>query len=392
MMRLLVVCVLFAGALAELKDWDQYNLVWEDNMDFLDRTKWVHEVTAWGGGNDEFQVYIDDEDNCYSRDGNLHLKPTLLRDNINPLTNRSYGDEFLRSGELNLAELYGRCTNVENNGCIRRGALRDIPPVASTRIRTMGLFNFTYGRAEVRAKMPLGDWMWPAIWLLPAGDEYLDEWKYGRWPRSGEMDIVETTSNRELEFRRTGLPAGIQRAGATLHWGLGRPENRWDRTYAHRYNGSCNFGDCFHTYVMDWTEYGVAFYMDGYEVLRVPQVFANESDSTWKGFHDLGGPWMNPEPELWNSTMAPFDNGFHFIMNVAVGGCNGFIPDNEIAINRQCNQPGREHLCKPWDNKDGQVLGMNKFYERRNDWYWTWAQEGENRAMQVDYVRVYQRD
>ena len=75
---------------------------------------------------------------------------------------------------------------------------------------------------------------------------------------------------------------------------------------------------------------------------------------------------------------------FHFILNIAVGGTNGFIPDD--GINRGGAYP------KPWSNADWYVDAMQKFYDARNDWLWTWAQtEGENAAMQVEYVRVYQR-
>ena len=56
-------------------------------------------------------------------------------------------------------DLYGVCNVPDWNGCVRYGG--DIPPIASARLRTLGKFFFQYGKAEIRAKMPVGDWMWP---------------------------------------------------------------------------------------------------------------------------------------------------------------------------------------------------------------------------------------
>jgi len=49
-------------------------------------------------------------------------------------------------------------------------------PIASARLRTAETFSFKYGRVEIKAKLPKGDWMWPAIWMLPKNNEY------GDWP------------------------------------------------------------------------------------------------------------------------------------------------------------------------------------------------------------------
>jgi len=371
----LLVCLLFTGALAELDDWDQFNLIWQDEFDFFDGNKWDHEITAWGGGNQEFQVYTPDNDNTYVRDGILYLKPTLLKDNTNPQTGQPFGEEFLRSGTMNLYDLYGRCTNNNNGGCVRYGWNRDIPPIASSRIRTAGKFSFRYGRAVIRAKMPVGDWMWPAMWLLP------ENWEYGGWPRSGEMDIVETIANRDLRWRDSNRFAGTQHMGSTLHWGVHPAENRYYLTGAGRDDVNRNYGDHFHEYIMDWGESGITFYVDGQQVVRIPQTPI--PNPGWNGFYEYGKPWNRPNPG-WQTWMAPFDKHFHFLLNVAVGGCNGFIPDDSRASNRGGAFP------KPWRNSDGYKEGMNNFWNARDQWYWTWdPTEGENAAMQVDYIRVY---
>lgn len=76
---------------------------------------------------------------------------------------------------------------------------------------------------------------------------------------------------------------------------------------------------------------------------------------------------------------------FHFILNVAVGGNNGFIPDGCV------NRDGDSNYQKPWSNGDSYIDAMLKFYNSRSNWKWTWDSEGDNAAMQVDYIRVYQR-
>lgn len=62
-------------------------------------------------------------------------------------------------------------------------------PIRSARLRTVNSFSAKYGRVVIRAKMPKGDWIWPAIWMLPKHAEY------GSWPSSGEIDIVESRGN-----------------------------------------------------------------------------------------------------------------------------------------------------------------------------------------------------
>ena len=60
-----------------------------------------------------------------------------------------------------LTEMYGYCTQSDNWGCAREGKHGILPPVMSGRIRTKGKFSFRYGRMEIEAKMPVGDWLWP---------------------------------------------------------------------------------------------------------------------------------------------------------------------------------------------------------------------------------------
>merc|ERR1712137_244674 len=156
-------------------------LIFEDNFDTLNFTTWQHERTLSGGGNWEFQVYDNTRTNSYVKEGVLHLMPTLLEDR--------YGPGFVTSGTLNMdgGSPADECTNRAFFGCERIGSpANGLNPTMSARIRTVNSFSFRYGRVSVRAKMPAGDWLWPAIWMLPRHNAY------GTWPASGEIDIVES--------------------------------------------------------------------------------------------------------------------------------------------------------------------------------------------------------
>lgn len=83
-----------------------------------------------------------------------------------------------------------------------------IPPVRSARLTTQGSKSILYGRVEVVAKVPKGDWLWPAIWMMP------EDSVYGIWPMSGEIDIMESRGNA-----RGYKPGGREYMSSTLHWG-----------------------------------------------------------------------------------------------------------------------------------------------------------------------------
>jgi hypothetical protein len=373
----LVLLLAVAHGCLALDDWDQYSMIWQDEFDYFDGNKWQHEVTAAGGGNGEFQLYTQEGANSYVKDGKLFIKPTLLADTRNPATGQPYGQEFMQYGTLNVWDLYGTCTNEDNGGCYRTGAARNIPPVMSARLRTYQKFSFTYGRVVISAKMPVGDWLWPAMWLLP------ENWRYGGWPASGEIDMVEIIGNRYL--RMNGESIGIDKMGVAMHWGPSPSENRFWLTNLHKHDGR-NYAENFHTYILDWSPNGIRFFVDdeNQALMDVPYPLI-DSNPGWSGFWNWGAPWQTPNnPWAGGSNMAPFDQAFHFILNVAVGGTGGFIPDGAV------NWSGEPHLQKPWNNGDGYENSMLKFYNARENWKWTWDQEGENNAMQVDYIRVYQ--
>jgi len=363
-----------------LDDWDQFEIIWQDNFDTLNLSNWQHEVTAWGGGNQEFEVYTPDSANSFVTGGNLHIKPTLLMDNINPLTGQPFGESFMHTGVLNLNQMYGVCTNGDNGGCIRTGTAGNIPPIMSARLRSFERFSFTFGRVVIRAKMPVGDWTWPAMWMLP------EDWEYGGWPLSGEIDIIEIIGNRD--FRTTGGEhIGIEKMGSTLHWGPSWDQNRYWLTSLHRQNTS-NYGDGFHRFIFDWSTNGLRFFVDDEDnaLLDVPYPLIDQNPD-WVDFWEWGMPWNGGTTNPWagSSNLAPFDKAFHFVLNVAVGGTNGFIPDGAV------NRGGDPNLQKPWSNGDAYTTAMSKFFNSRQNWKWTWDDEGSNADMQIDYIHVYQR-
>jgi len=338
-------------------------LIFEELWDDLDMDVWQHEITMGGGGNWEFEYYNNNRSNSYVRDNTLFIKPTLTTD--------KYGEGFLSTGTIDLwgASPADMCTGNSFYGCSRSGnGANYLNPIQSARLRTVESFSCKFCRVEVEAKMPTGDWIWPAIWMLPKHN------KYGQWPASGEFDLVESRGNADLKDS-TGNSQGNDAVGSTMHWGPWFPLNGYEKTTAQLHG---TFAQEFHKYTLDWTEDGAVFYIDGQELLNV--------NPGQEGFWPLGefedsnpgidNPWVGSK-----SKMAPFDQEFYILMNVAVGGTNGFFQDSWT----NGNGP------KPWANTS--PTAFKDFYDAKDSWYPTWQPEvnnGENAAMQVKSVRVWQ--
>lgn len=117
-----------------------------------------------------FDWTTDDQLNTYISDTGLHIVPTLTLDS----TNITVG-ELLDGYTLNLTS-QGVCTSNETSDCVVTSnytAGTIINPVRSARITTKGKKTITYGRIEVVAKLPAGDWLWPAIWYVPEATTHL---------------------------------------------------------------------------------------------------------------------------------------------------------------------------------------------------------------------------
>ncbi len=147
----------------------------------------------------------------------------------------------------------------------------------SARIRTKGMGDWTYGRIDVRARLPTGRGLWPAIWMLPT------ENRYGGWAASGEIDIVELVGHEP------------DRVHGTLHYGGEWPDNVYSGAPFVLSSGS--FADRFHTFTLEWEEGEFRWYVDGRHY---------QTQTEW---FSAGQPFP-----------APFDQPFHLLLNVAVGG------------------------------------------------------------------------
>ena len=145
----------------------------------------------------------------------------------------------------------------------------------STRMVSKFKGDWLYGRIEVKAKLPKGKGTWPAIWMLST------EWKYGGWPASGEIDIME----------HVGYDPGV--VHGTIHT---ESYNHVKQTQKEGKITVADAQDVFHVYAIDWTKDKMDFYVDD------------------KMYHSVSRAESDTFKE-W-----PFDQKFHLIMNMAVGG------------------------------------------------------------------------
>jgi beta-glucanase (GH16 family) len=233
-------------------DWEiaGWILVWHDEFEgrYIDTSKWEHEVNAWGGGNNELQYYTNRRENSFIRDGKLVIR-AIKETYTGPEGTREY---------------------------------------TSARLRTFHKCDWKYGRFDIRAKLPEGKGLWPAIWMLPTDEVY------GGWPASGEIDIMEC------------LGQNPRKIYGTIHFG--GPGNQ------HVYTGSsfelqkASFSEDFHVFTLIWDSTKIEWYVDGIQYY---------STSKW---FTINGNYP-----------APFDQRFYLILNLAVGG-NWPGPPDETTI------------------------------------------------------------
>jgi beta-glucanase (GH16 family) len=124
---------------------------------------WTHEVQIGGFGTGSFDWTTADPKNSFTDADGLHIVPTLTNQTTS-ITN----DQILNGYTLNLTS-DGTCTGTGNSQCAihsNRSLGYTIPPVRSARLSTKGKKFIKYGKVEVVAKMPVGDWLWPAIWFV----------------------------------------------------------------------------------------------------------------------------------------------------------------------------------------------------------------------------------
>lgn len=222
---------------------NNFDLVWSDEFEGteIDPSKWSYDLgdgcqisqDLCGWGNNELEYYTDRPENSYLEDGNLVIK-----------------------------------------------AIKEIPfylgqhQYTSARMVTKNKGDWKYGRIDVRAKLPIGQGLWPAIWMLSTDNVY------GGWPKSGEIDIMENIGSEP------------SKTFGTIHYG----HDFWRFNSQEVELEEGTFADDFHIFTVLWDENCIQFQMDGI---------------------DVGEP--NTRSTVLPTTY-PFDQRFHLLLNVAVGG------------------------------------------------------------------------
>ncbi|MFG1919303.1 family 16 glycosylhydrolase [Micromonospora sp. NPDC048898] len=227
---------------------------WQDEFNSpagtpVDQKKWRFDIGGSGWGNNERQYYTNSTSNAV-HDGQGNLVITARRDN-----------------PANYQCHYGRCE------------------YTSARLLSAATFTQTYGRFEARIKIPRGQGIWPAFWMLGTG---------GGWPDAGEIDIMENIGREPNTVYGTVHGPGYSGGGGiTGSRTIGAP-----------------LADGFHTYRVDWEPNVITWYLDGVQYHRVDPA-------------RLGGSrWV-------------FDHPFFMILNVAVGGNWPGYPDGSTQFPQQ---------------------------------------------------------
>ncbi len=228
---------------------DQWKLVWSDefnapNGSAPDPAKWTYDLGGKGWGNHELETYTDRTQNVSIQNGRLVIQ--ALKENF--------------TGKDGVAREY-----------------------TSGRIKTQGLFSQTYGRIEARIKIPYGQGLWPAFWML--GD---DSEKAG-WPQGGEIDIMEN----------------IGREPSTVHGTIHGPGYSGGKGISAPYSlpNGARFADGFHLFAVEWQPAQIQFFVDG-------NLYATVTPANLPA----GTRWV-------------YDHPFFIILNVAVGGSWPGNPD-----------------------------------------------------------------
>lgn len=154
----------------------------------------------------------------------------------------------------------------------------------SGKVLTEGRFSQTYGRFEARMRLPAGQGFWPAFWMMPEDDQY------GGWAASGEIDIMENAG------------ATPNKIGGAIHYGGPWPENQFQA--GDYYFPAGTDATDYHEYAVEWEPGEIRWYVDG-------NLYQTIND-----WYSTGGAYP-----------APFDQDFHLILNLAVGGWYGGNPD-----------------------------------------------------------------
>ena len=232
-----------------------WDLVWADECDgaALDPKNWsltdsYGRDACFGGGNQEQQCYSEDHSTIRLLEGHLALI-------AHPADNLPNGKSF-----------------------------------KSARIQSRGKLDIRYGRIEASLKLPFGQGVWPAFWMLPS------ERTYGDWPHSGEIDIMEAVN--------TGTPC--QNCSGDIEnrvYGSMYFSDKWPRKGS--VVNAVELGNlhAFNTFAVEWTPDSITWLIND-------MAYASVTSEDWQSRH----------PAADGNPRAPFDREFHLILNLAIGG------------------------------------------------------------------------
>ncbi len=250
-----------SGDVTSVEAPEGWQLLWNDefNGNTVDDSKWSNQTgffidendyTTSGWGNKELEYYTDSPENTSVADGKLKL--TLKKDP------KIFYDTQNRPAEA----LY-----------------------SSGKLISQNKFSVKYGRVDFRAKLPAGNGIWPALWMMPNDDIY------GGWAMSGEIDVFE------------GRGRTPEIAYGTLHYGSVWPGDleSGDKMNMNNTEGVGSDMTNWHVYSLVWEEGNIKMYVDGICYMK------RKADS----WNSAGAP---------NNPNAPFDQRFYLIMNLAAGG------------------------------------------------------------------------
>jgi len=313
---------------SEVPEIEGYTLLWNDefNGDTLNEEIWNMELREPGWTNNELQQYTDSADNIFVRDGRVVLKAIKTTDEA--------GNDFYTSGK----------------------------------IQTQNKQDFMYGKVVVRAKVPKGQGLWPAIWMMPTDESY-----YGQWPKCGEIDIMEVLCSE------TSIAYG------TVHYGEPHAEQQGIYTLEGE-----SFSDDFHEFSVEWEPGEMRWYIDGNHYLTV-----NDWFSAVQGEDEKEYP-------------APFNQTFFVQLNLAVGGNWPGNPDEttdfekaefEIDYVRVYQKPEYDtNVTKPAKEfreplADGNLIYNGDFAENENladeeNWYFLLFEGGDGEAKIEDGTMI----
>lgn len=233
----------------------QYCMIMDDDFQTFDSSIWNYEIERGGFNEGTFEWTTNDTSNIYVDKHGLHIVPTLTT------LSTSITETQLHNGyTLNLTQT-GQCTSGSDSACAisSNSTTGDIiNPVRSARINTKGNKAIKYGKIEVVAKMPKGEWIWPSIRMMPVDNAY------GAWPASGEIDIAMFRGNALDQVKDA-----IDTMTSTLHWGPDEDEDAAFRTIGGHFLKRTDYGDGFHTFGVEWGEKFIYTYLDGRPLVSV---------------------------------------------------------------------------------------------------------------------------